>query len=151
MGIERLLMIVKDPGHIYEMRELGSDETQTLRFIKRSGGAIHYEKEWPGLQTQEVIRALIARTQYLYDIIPCVETGDAIWHLRMALFMYEVRAWRRKWEEKNKTEHTHDDTERAHPWRDCPYSEVPFNEQGIEKREIGEDGHILVGESTIGG
>lgn len=70
-------MRIIDPGHIYELRQLGDEETQTLKFVKRSGGAVHYDKEWPGMQTQEVLRALIDRTQYLYDVLPCKETAEA--------------------------------------------------------------------------
>jgi hypothetical protein len=132
-----------DKGHVYELSQLGGG-TQTLTFVKRSGGAVQYEKEWPGVQTQEVLRALIERTKYLYWILPCVETADAIQYLRMALFMYEVRAWRRKQAELNRKEGVHDDSERAHGSRENPFGDVPFNEFEIESRPVGKDGHILV-------
>lgn len=132
-----------DRGHIYELTQLGGG-TQTLTFVKRSGGAITYPEEWPGVQTQEVIRALIARTKYLDEVLPCVETKDALWHLRMILFMYEVRAYRRKQESVNREQPAHDDTERPRPWRDDPFADVPFNEQDIEMRPIGPDGHIVL-------
>ncbi len=136
-------MKVIDPGHIYELDQLGGG-TQTLRFVKRSGGAVTYEEEWPGLQTQEVLRALIDRTKYLDDVLPCVETRDAIWHLQMALFMYEVRAHRRKDQLVNRKSPAHDEGEDPRAWRDEPYPDVPFNEQGIELWPIGPDGHIIV-------
>jgi hypothetical protein len=44
-------------GHIYQLPELGSSNTQRLVFIRRSGGAITYGEEWAGLQTQTVLRA----------------------------------------------------------------------------------------------
>ena len=137
-------MRVIDDGHIYELVQLGGG-TQLLKFVKRSGGAVHYDEEWPGVQVQEVLRALIHRTEFLYDILPCVETADAAWHLRMALFMYEARAYRRKTEQVNRKQPAHDDTERARPWRESDYTDVPFNEANIEDRAIGEDGHILLG------
>lgn len=135
-------MRVIDNGHIYELDNLGGGK-QRLVFVKRSGGAIQYDEEWEGLQTQEVLRALIDRTKYLYDVLPCAETGDALWHLRMALYMYEVRAYRRKQEDVNRKAPEHDDTERPRPWRKCPHN-VPFNEQDIEQRPVGEDGHIVL-------
>lgn len=138
-------MKVIDPGHVYDMWQLGSDEEQRLTFIKRSGGAIQYPKEWPGVQVQEVLRVLIDRSQYLDDIIPCVETEDAIWHLQMALFSFEARAYRRKIEGLNRQQPEHDDSVRPKSWRKEPLSDVPFNEIEIEKRPIGVDGHIVLG------
>lgn len=132
-----------DPGHIYELDHLGDDGFQTLTFIKRSGGAIQYGDEWPGLQTQEVLRALIDRTKYLYDVLPCKETEDAIWHLRMALFDYELRAWQRKMEGVNRKVPRHDDDYRVRLWRDELVEGVPFSEHCIELLATGRDGHVL--------
>jgi hypothetical protein len=136
-------MEVVDKGHVYDLNQLGGG-TQRLTFIKRSGGAVHYETEWAGLQTQEVLRVLIDRTKYLNQILPCVETEDAIHYLRMALFMYEVRAWRRKQEKVNRKEGEHDDSLHPKNWREVPFSDVPFDEHEIELRPTGEDGHILL-------
>lgn len=136
-------MKVIDPGHVYDLTQLGGG-VQRISFVKRSGGAVTYQAEWPGVQSQEVIRMLIDRTKYLRDILSCVETEDAIYHLRMALFMYEVRAWRRKQEKVNRNESSHDDSERPKAWREDPYEDVPFNEFEIELRPIGADGHILI-------
>jgi len=132
-----------DPGHTYELTELGGG-TQKIQFIKRSGDAVQYDHEHPGLQVQEVLRMLIDRTKYLNAILPCVETDEALQHLRMALFMYEVRAYRRKQEEVNRKQPSHDDTVRPKSWTDNPYADVPFNEFEIENRPIGKDGHILL-------
>lgn len=138
-------MEIVDSGHIYRLKEIGTDPgIQYLMFIKRSGGAVKYDEEWPGLQTQEVLRALIDRTKYLDSIIPCAETKDAVYHLRMALFMYEVRAYRRKQEEVNRKAPRHDDSERPHGWRELPFGDIPFSEHEIEKRLVGLDGHILL-------
>lgn len=132
-----------DKGHVYELNQLGGG-AQALTFVKRSGGAVCYEKEWPGVQTQEVLRALIERTKYLDTILPCIETKDAMQYLRMALFMYEVRAWRRKQEKLNREEGSHDDSVRPRGWRENSFDDVPFNEYEIERRPVGKDGHILV-------
>ncbi len=136
-------MLVLDPGHLYELKELNGD-TQLLKFVKRSGGAIEYEVEHPGLQTQEVLRALIDRTEYLNSIIPCVESEEAAYHLRMALFLYEARAYRRKMEKVNREAPEHDDSASPKAWRENPFDDVPFNETEIELRPIGPDGHILI-------
>lgn len=136
-------MHVLDPGHVYELKQLGTDQTVQLKFVKRSGGAVQYDEEWPGLQVQEVLRALIDRSQYLNDILPCAETTNAIWHLRMALFEYEARAYRRKQEHVNRLNPAHDDEERPRLWRNNIYADVPFNEEDIESLPIGSDGHIV--------
>ena len=136
-------MKIIDPGHIYELRQLGDANTQTIRFIKRCGGAVQYSQEWSGLQTQEVLRALIDRTEYLNDILPCKETIEAKRCLQMALYWYEVRALRRKRSETNRTTLDHDDMETPHV--EFQYAkDIPFDEVDIELRSIGEDGHIIL-------
>ena len=140
---------VVDPGHVYELRQLGSRAApQLLRFVKRSSGAVEYPEEWTGVQVQEVIRALIDRTEFLDAIMPCAETSSAAWHLRMALFEYEARAHRRKSQKSNRGPNNHDFSERPRGWRDHPYGDVPFNEQEIELCPVGEDGHIIVGSDS---
>lgn len=135
-------MKILDPGHIYELRQLGNDETQMLRFIKRSGGAVQYPEEWAGLQTQEVLRALIDRTHYLNGILACKETQEAIKHLRMALYWYEARALRRKRSQTNRTTLDHNDA--MTPVYYPKYAlDIPFTEEDIELYPIGEDGHII--------
>ena len=140
-------MEVVDLGHVYLLDTFGKNgklkRKAKLRFIKRSGGAITHPNEHPGLNTQEVLRALIERSEFLDDVLECDETKDAIYHLRMALYMYELRAWRRKQEKVNKLEPAHDDSERPRPWREHPH-EAPFSEHMIEERETGDDGHIIL-------
>jgi len=138
---ERKMKVI-DEGHIYQLKELGGGD-QTLTFMKRSGGAVSYAQEWPGVQTQEVLRALIDRTKYLDQVLPCTETKDAAWHLQMALYLYELRAFRRKQENVNRESPEHDDSHRGRPWRNNPH-EVPFNEINIELLPTGEDGHIVL-------
>lgn len=135
-------MKVIDPGHIYELDQLGDNNKQKLVFIKRSGGAIQYEKEWPGLQTQEVLRALIDRTKYLDCVLSCKETKEALKHLRMAVFWYEARAFRRKKSKTNRTTEDHDDTSTIPCVVTYP-EDIPFTEQDIELKETGADGHIV--------
>lgn len=136
-------MKIIDPGHIYELQQLGGG-TQKLTFVKRSGGTISYDQEWVGVQVQEVLRALIDRTKYLNDVLPCVETQDALHNLRMALFEFEARAWRRKQEKVNRKKPAHDDSVRPKSWHESPFDDVPFNEHEIELRPVGDDGHIIL-------
>jgi hypothetical protein len=135
-------MKVIDPGHIYELSQLGDNEKQYLKFIKRSGGAVVYEQEWSGLQSQEVLRALIDRTKYLNSVLPCKETDEIIKHLQMALYWYEVRALRRKRSQTNRTTNDHDDmlTPEYSP-QHAP--DISFTEKDIEMHLTGEDGHII--------
>lgn len=136
-------MKVVDPGHIYDLWQLGGG-VQRLTFVKRSGGAVTYDQEWAGVQVQEVLRVLIDRTKYLDDVLPCVETEDALLYLRMALFQYEVRAWRRKQEGVNREKPAHDDSARQKDWHALPFPDVPFDAHEIELRPIGDDGHIIL-------
>ena len=206
-------MIILDPGHIYKIEH---PFPILLRFIKRGGGAIQYSVEWPGIQTQAVMRALIDyleqaqldypqaviyplfqlgtsepyplylfvleqipdlinvlidRSLYLNGIISCSETQDAChWlevakedlndmtmsfeercneachNLRMALWCYEARAYRRKQEQVNREKPTHDNSARMTAWRYFQVDDIPFNEDYIEQRPIGLDGHIVLGE-----
>lgn len=203
-------MDIIDPGHIYRVFQINNKGGTLLRFVKRSGGAIQYTEEWPGIQTQAVMRALIDyvgnadesledceriyslfqlgtkepfsleircmthvrellevledRSLYLNRILECTETSDAIFwlkvakvslvlpsvpydeiveNIRMALWSYEARAYRRKMEEVNRLHPAHDDTARMKAWRDTPADDIPFNAHEIELRPTGEDGHIL--------
>ena len=129
-------MEVIDPGHVYKLWQLGSEDSVTLTFVKRSGGAIQYDEEWPGLQTQEVIRSLIERTEYLNSILPCAETDATLWHLRSALYEYEVRAYRRKKEKVNREKPSHNDEIEPKAWREHVYSDIPFTEHLIEQFPI---------------
>jgi hypothetical protein len=135
-------MKVIDPGHVYECNQLGGG-TQTITFIKRSSGAVTYEQEWAGLQTQEVLRALIDRTKFLNEILPCSETIEALYHLRMSLYWYEVRAYRRKSDKVNRTEFKHKDTPCEYLRGEYP-DDIPFTEVDIENREVSGDGHIII-------
>lgn len=217
-------MKIVDPGHIYELWEIEKTNFQTVTFVKRSGGAVTYDVEWPGVQTQAVMRAiidyldllregcevvksyalwqlgskdtqsltissidqvnilieaLIDRSFYLDAIIECVETKDAITWLgiskacgvhykrmkdglgnhpsaglneltemircvRMALWCYEARAYRRKKQTLNRKHPAHDDTARLRSWRNPVCYDVPFTEHEIELMPIGEDGHVVM-------
>lgn len=74
---------------------LDGDYLQQLVFVKRSGerypGNIDSH---PGTTTQEVLRALIERADYVNKQIPCSETQLAKSLMETALYLLEVRAAR---------------------------------------------------------
>lgn len=76
-----------EDGHIYDLSQRGSNELQRVTFINTEKGHEH-----PGVTTQEVIRALIDRTQYCDACLPWSGNNDIVGHLRMALALHEARA-----------------------------------------------------------
>lgn len=89
-------MRVVDPGHVYELDTLDGDGSSiVLRFVKRVGE--HYPgngSAYSGTTSQEVLRALIERTEYVNNQIPCFETEAAAGLLKAALALFESRAAR---------------------------------------------------------
>ena len=99
-------MKVLDPGHMYRLRWLDGGSFGILRFVKRSGdGYPGNIGSYPGTTTQEVLRALIDRTQYVDNQIPDERNKDVLYHLRSAIFYLESRAAERhgRLEEFNRT------------------------------------------------
>jgi len=101
-------MKVIEPGHIYEFnwldiekisidypkdRKFMESHDNKLVFVNREFGTEH-----PGTQTQEVLRALIDRTQHCDNCLRWNGNDDIIFHLRMALALHEARAIERKTE-----------------------------------------------------
>lgn len=146
---------VVDVGHIYKIDCIGGG-THTLTFLKRSGGAITYDTEFEGTQTQEVLRVLIDRLKMITressskEVTPGSLTKQQetltmlLLNLRNALFLYEVRAYRRKKEKVNRKRGVHDDNERPKSWRTNVFKDIPFEIGVIETYPIGDDGHIIV-------
>ncbi len=118
-----------DSGHIYRLWG-----EQRLTFVKKSNELCWYEKDWPGLQTQEVMRL----------IIDLGGTEDKIDEIRLALFMYEVRAYRRKLQAVNTKKAKHDDTAHPRVIRLFLFDDIPFSWEGIELMQTGDDGHVIV-------
>lgn len=137
-------MKIIDPGHIYWVDNLEAPGVQRLKFCKRSSKMVRHANEHPGTNTQEVIRVLIDRTKYLDGIGTCPETQNALYHLRMALYEYEARAYWRKQEKLNKGAQAQTETEGDMDARREGYQNVPFSWQHIEDYPTGPDGHILV-------
>ena len=143
---------VIEDGHEYSFPNVGTGlQAQALRFIKRSGGSVQYgttehPEDHPGTNVQSMIRVLIDRTKYLDALVPCVENGDVLHHLRMVLLSYEGRAWRRKNDKVNRgSDEHHSFRERD---KDLPFDEMGFkgdpSYKGIEELPCGKDGHIIV-------
>jgi hypothetical protein len=105
-------MKIIEPGHIYELNWLDGKpkeyhatqdmpdhdlieyfSSNRLIFVNREKGTEH-----PGTQTQEVLRALIDRTQHCDNCLRWEGNDQIIYHLRMALALHEARAILRKTE-----------------------------------------------------
>jgi hypothetical protein len=101
------VMKVLDPGHLYELTNLDTDQpgnrVERACFVKRIGDKYPGNKPpgWSGTITQEVLRALIDRTKYvdaqLDKTIQVSQDGHAhnraaIRGMRQALRAFEVRA-----------------------------------------------------------
>jgi hypothetical protein len=114
-----------DEGHKYALRQIGSDEEQVLTFLKRNGGPVQRDEEYPGTLTQEVIRALIARTKYLDALLPCRENVYALAGLRQALYWYEVRAFQRHEQGLNRVNAAHADGEFPIPFEMHHIEDLP--------------------------
>ncbi len=90
-------MKVLDPGHLYELSSLDGGDVRILRFVKRVGPRYPgNDRAYGGTTMQEVLRALVDRSEYVNGQIPCVETESAIGLLRAALVLFEIRAKRVK-------------------------------------------------------
>ncbi len=89
----KYVMKVLDPGHTYSLDQLDTDGTKYLKFVKRVGDKFPGNTTaYPGVNMQEVMRAMIDRCKYLYDQDNCVETGDVLELLRLCIFKLERRA-----------------------------------------------------------
>ena len=93
-------MTVIDPGHDYYLDLLdggiGRLAQTRLTFVKREGpGYPGNVGSHPGVNLQEVLRALIDRVKYLDRQIACSENRAVLLNLRAALHFLEVRAARR--------------------------------------------------------
>jgi hypothetical protein len=87
---------VLDPGHDYVLQSLDGEAPQRLTFVKREGpGFPGNVGSHPGTTTQEVLRALIDRGEYVNRQVPCAETEAASALMKSALLLLETRAARR--------------------------------------------------------
>ncbi len=129
-------------GHVYTLWDTAGIP-HTISFVRRGSGVVKYRKEWPGIQSQELLRVMIAVLKTSNRGNPDLRR-TAIDDLRRALFFYEARALRRKSDNAGRTAKMHDSSERLRPWRPHPFEDVPFDHEDIEYRLVGADGHILL-------
>lgn len=89
-------MKVLDRGHHYLLNIYDGEGVMGLRFMKRVGEGYpgNTGKANPGTNSQEVLRALIDRIQYLHSQAPAPENEEIRSHLRSALLLFEQRAAR---------------------------------------------------------
>jgi len=84
---------VLDPGHRYSLRHLDGDGEEILQFVKREGeGYPGNVGHCEGTTSQEMLRVLIDRNQYCNKQIPDAHTQEAIRHMQIAIYEFEVRA-----------------------------------------------------------
>jgi len=90
-------MKVIEKGHIYELAYL-DDDMNKCRSMSENQLVFVNREDSPhaGTQTQEVIRALIDRTQHCDSCLRWEGNDLIIHHLRMALVLHEARALERK-------------------------------------------------------
>lgn len=89
-------MKIIDSGHAYLLDSIDGGDPITLTFVKRAGEKFPFNiGSHPGTNVQEVLRALIERTEYLNRQVPCAETEAAIGLLKTTLLLFELRAARR--------------------------------------------------------
>jgi hypothetical protein len=90
-------MRILDPGHAYLLDSYDGGDPQLLSFMKREGeGYPGNLGHHPGTNCQEVIRALIARFQYLDQQVGCIEDRELIDLGRRMLWLLEKRSAERK-------------------------------------------------------
>jgi len=85
-------MKIEEKGHVYLLDHIDADDRShsTLTFVNRE------DNPHGGTQTQEVLRALIDRTQHCHACLPHDVNAKIIKHLRLALVLHEARALERK-------------------------------------------------------
>ena len=88
-------MIVHDKGHTYILDTLdGECNVNVLRFVKREGkGYPGNKSSYAGTTTQDVIRCLIDRTQYVDKQKPCWQNKLVFFLLNTCIYLLELRHW----------------------------------------------------------
>ena len=90
-------MIVRDPGHRYQLRVFDGHRQAFLQFVKRNRPAHRYPGNADaecGTMSQEVLRVLIDRAKYLDAQEGAPENPIVLSKLREALYQLEARGAR---------------------------------------------------------
>lgn len=92
-------MIELDPGHLFDLDVLDGDEWKHLRlqFVKRTGEKYPGNTSaYPGVTSQEVMRALIKRALYVESQESHSANREVVTMLRGAIYVLEFRAAARR-------------------------------------------------------
>lgn len=90
-------MKIIDPGHVYEMHNHQSEESQRISFIKKEGNEGDLETVGEGTTTEEVLRVAADRLGFLYAKLPDRYTRGAKFLIGQALALLEERTSDRKY------------------------------------------------------
>jgi hypothetical protein len=87
---------ILDPGHVYLAEGVAGAKPQRIIFVKNRGDKYpgNEGEPHPGILSQELMRILINRAEYLNSQGSCAETEHGLAALRQALAWFEVRAAR---------------------------------------------------------
>jgi hypothetical protein len=92
-------MEVLDPGHKYKLNTLDGDDEQILRFVKRNDPPQKYPGNtdaYSGTTTQDVMRCLIDRMEYVENQAHNPVNLMIANLLRMCIWLLEARAAEKK-------------------------------------------------------
>lgn len=105
MNKENLIHVV-DSGHKYQLKNVFSEETQTIQFIKKTFDEKTGEQnsQTDGTTNEAVLQMMINRMQVLNEKFPSEYNATAITHLEAALSALYARTEDR---EKRGVEGTH--------------------------------------------
>lgn len=98
-------MKIIESGHIYQLDEVNTNDTNGSTIIRQEPQIIYYvnnegPKFYNGIQSQELLRVLIDRTMHCDNCLRWPTNDKIIFHLRMALILHEARALERKVEKE---------------------------------------------------
>ena len=87
-------MKILDPGHNFKITTFGGNTYfDTIQFIKKKGDQYPgNENSYPGTITQELIRVIISRSQYVNNQKFAWENIVIIFLMRLSLYFLEFRA-----------------------------------------------------------
>lgn len=92
-------MKIIDPGHVYEVQNLGEESTQTITFIKKepvAEGSTELKTVVDGTTNEEILAVLIDRLNILNAKFASEETVQAIASIQEALDLLNKRTEDRK-------------------------------------------------------
>lgn len=88
-----------DPGHAYEIPNVGSEGMQTLQFIKKESlntDGTELKTIVEGTSTEKVLDVVAMRLKFLFEKLPDSYTKTARFHIGQAIFALGERTMDRK-------------------------------------------------------